>query len=148
MRELEKCRKHGIMIGVSTSRSEKNSMEFIVELNPDVVISSAGALVKFKDTYIYKAEFSAEETRTLIKTAREICGAECEITIDTVDGHYWNYKIDPKQQDKSWGDSLREREKGPDRNNHGTFQNAGLTMIIMKRVENPLPWFRDVIWKY
>lgn len=106
MRELEKCRKHGIMIGVSTSRSEKNSMEFIVELNPDVVISSAGALVKFKDTYIYKAEFSAEETRTLIKTAREICGAECEITIDTVDGHYWNYKIDPKQQDKSWGDSI------------------------------------------
>ena len=38
--------------------------------------------------------------------AREICGGECEITIDTVDGHYWNYKIDPKQQDKSWGDSI------------------------------------------
>lgn len=106
MEELENCRKRGIMIGVSTSRSEKNSMEFIAELNPDVVISSAGALVKFKDTYIYKAEFSAQETRDLIKMAREICGAECEITIDTVDGHYWNYKIDPKQQDKSWGDSI------------------------------------------
>lgn len=106
MQELKNCRKQGIMIGVSTSRSEKNSMEFIAELNPDVVISSAGALVKFKDTYIYKAEFSAEETRDLIKTARNICSAECEIAIDTVDGHYWNYKIDPKQQDKSWGDSI------------------------------------------
>lgn len=106
MQELDDCRKHGIMIGVSTSRSEKNSMEFISELNPDMVISSAGALVKFNDTYIYKAEFSAEETRDLIKIARDICGAECEIAIDTVDGHYWNYKIDPKQQDKSWGDSI------------------------------------------
>ncbi len=106
MQELENCRKHGIMIGVSTSRSEKNSMEFIAELNPDVVISSAGALVKYKDTYIYKAEFTREETKDLIKQAREICGEDCEITIDTVDEHYWNYKVDPKQQDKSWGDSI------------------------------------------
>lgn len=106
MQELDNCRKHGIMIGVSTSRSEKNSMEFIAELNPDVVISSAGALVKYKDAYIYKAEFTREETKDLIKQAREICGEDCEITIDTVDEHYWNYKIDPKQQDKSWGDSI------------------------------------------
>ncbi len=63
-------------------------------------------MVKYKDTYIYKAEFSPEETRELIKMARENCGDECEITIDTVDGHYWNYKVDPKQQDKSWGDSI------------------------------------------
>ena len=106
IQELENCRKYGTMIGVSTSRSEKNSIEFIAELNPDVVISSAGALVKYKDTYIYKAEFTREETKDLIKQAREICGEDCEITIDTVDGHYWNYKIDPKQQDKSWGDSI------------------------------------------
>ena len=33
MQELEKCRNQGIMIGVSTSRSEKNSMEFIAKLN-------------------------------------------------------------------------------------------------------------------
>lgn len=104
--ELENCRSQGIMIGVSTSRSEKNSMEFIAELKPDVVISSAGALVKYKDEYIHKAEFSPEETRNLIQMAREICGDKCEITIDTVDGHYWNYKCDPKQKDKSWGDSI------------------------------------------
>jgi len=106
MQELEKCRGQGIMIGVSTSRSEKNSMEFIAELNPDVVISSAGALVKYRGTYIYKAEFTQAETRNLIQKARKICGEDCEITIDTVEKHYWNYKIDPKQQDKSWGDSI------------------------------------------
>ena len=106
MQELEKCRGQGIMIGVSTSRSEKNSMEFIAELNPDVVISSAGALVKYRGTYIYKAEFTQAETRNWIQKARKICGEDCEITIDTVEKHYWNYKIDPKQQDKSWGDSI------------------------------------------
>ena len=37
---------------------------------------------------------------------REICGADCEITVDTPDSHYWNYKIDPKKQDQSWGDSI------------------------------------------
>ncbi len=61
MLELQKCREQGIMIGVSTSRSEKNSMEFIAELNPDVVISSAGALVKYKEEYIFKAEFTESE---------------------------------------------------------------------------------------
>ncbi len=106
MRELKKCREQGIMVGVSTSRSEKNCMEFIAQLNPDVVISSAGALVKYREEYIYKAEFTKTETRELIQKAREICGEDCEITVDTVNAHYWNYKIDPKQQDKSWGDSI------------------------------------------
>lgn len=106
MLELQKCREQGIMIGVSTSRSEKNSMEFIAELNPDVVISSAGALVKYKEEYIFKAEFTESETMELIQQAREICGKDCEITVDTVDEHYWNYKIDPKQQDRSWGNSI------------------------------------------
>ncbi len=122
MQELIKCRERGIMIGVSTSRSEKNSMEFIAELNPDVVISSAGALVKYRDTYIYKAEFTREETKDLIQKARETCGEDCEITIDTVDEHYWNYKIDPKQQDKSWGDSIYT--------NFRDFEHASLKMCV------------------
>ncbi len=106
MQQIHKCRVRGMLIGVSTSRSEQNSVEFIAELNPDVVISSAGALVKYKDKYIYKAEFTKDETREMIRKAREICGRDCEITIDTVDAHYWNYKIDPKQQDRSWGDTI------------------------------------------
>lgn len=120
--ELEKCKNQGIMIGVSTSRSEKNSLEFISELNPDVVISSAGALVKYKDKYVYKAEFTQTETKDLLKKAREICGKGCEITIDTVDEHYWNYRIDPKQQDKSWGDSVYTDFKD--------FEHASLKMCV------------------
>lgn len=103
---LNKCREKGLMIGVSTSRSEQNSMTFLSELLPDILISSGGALVKRNGDYIYKAEFSQEETNNMIKTARAVCGADCEITIDTLDKHFWNYKIDPKKQDQSWGDSI------------------------------------------
>ncbi len=44
----------------------------------------------------------------MIETTRVICGQDCEITIDTIDAHYWNYKINPKKLDQSWGDSIYE----------------------------------------
>lgn len=103
---LNKCRNKGLLIGVSTSRSEQNSMKFLPLLLPDILISSGGALVKRNKEYIYKAEFSTEETNHMIRTAKEICGADCDITIDTIQNHYWNYKIDPKKQDQSWGNSI------------------------------------------
>ena len=103
---LNACRQKGLLIGVSTSRSEQNSMTFLSQLLPDILISSGGALVKWKGDYIYKAEFSAGDTTDMIHTIREICGTDCEITVDTLENHYWNYKIDPKTQDQSWGDSI------------------------------------------
>ena len=106
LQALQRCRKKGILIGVSTSRGEQNALSFIEELQPNVLIASGGALVKYHGAYIYKAEFSGEETRQMIAAAREICGTDCEITIDTIDSHFWNYKIDPKKQDHSWGDSI------------------------------------------
>lgn len=106
LKALHRCREKGILIGVSTSRGEQNSLSFIAELQPDILIASGGALVKYNGEYIYRAEFSREETRRMISTAREVCGDGCEITIDTLDSHYWNYKIDPKKQDQSWGDSI------------------------------------------
>ncbi len=106
LKTLQETREQGILIGVSTSRSEQNALSFIRELQPDVLIASGGALVKYNGEYIYKAEFSKEETRQMIAAAREVCGMDCEITIDTIDSHYWNYRIDPKKQDQSWGDSI------------------------------------------
>lgn len=103
---LRQCRKKGILIGVSTSRSEQNSMTFLNELMPDILISSGGALVKDGTKYIYKAEFSEIETGNMIAAARCVCGEDCEITIDTLDAHYWNYKTDPQKLDQSWGDSI------------------------------------------
>ena len=42
---LQKYRNAGILIGVSTSRSELNALSFVEELRPDVLIASGGALV-------------------------------------------------------------------------------------------------------
>lgn len=67
------------------------------ELKPDILITSGGALVKKDGEYIYKAAFSVDRTNELIRTARQVCGDGCEIAIDTVDTHFWNYKIDPKK---------------------------------------------------
>lgn len=106
LRTLCECRNRGMLIGVSTSRSEQNALSFIEELHPDVLITSGGALVKYDGEYIYRAELSKEQVRKMIETARAVCGADCEITIDTIDAHYWNYKVDPKKQDQSWGDSI------------------------------------------
>lgn len=104
---LKKCKEKGILTGVSTSRSEKNSMRYIKEVMPDVLIASGGAVVKFRGEYMFTSEFSVEETAEMIRIAREICGKDCEITVDTLDDHFWNYHIDPKQQlDPSWEGSI------------------------------------------
>ena len=103
---LSKCKECGYLIGISTSRGEQNCLGFLREMKPDILISSGGALVRANGTIICSSSFSATETKSFIETARNICGMDCEITVDTLDVHYWNYKINPKEQDKSWGDSI------------------------------------------
>lgn len=106
LKALQLCREKGILIGVSTSRGEQNALAFTEELQPEILIVSGGALVKYCGRYIYRAEFSAEETGKMIALARKVCGADCEITVDTMDAHYWNYKLDPKKENQSWGESI------------------------------------------
>lgn len=103
---VSKCKERGHLIGISTSRGEKNCLKFLKELKPDILISSGGAFVRANGKIICSSTFSAKETNSFIETARNICGANCEITVDTLDAHYWNYKANPKEQDKSWGDSI------------------------------------------
>lgn len=103
---LRICREKGILLGVSTSRSEQNALSLTEKIQPDVLIASGGAVVKYRGEAICKAEFSKEETRRMIALAREVCGEDCEITIDTEEAHYWNYKTDPGELDQSWGESI------------------------------------------
>ena len=74
---LEKCRETGLLIGVSTSRSQQNSLKYIAELAPEIIVSSGGALITYKNKPVYKAEFSVNEVNRIIRTAREICGVDC-----------------------------------------------------------------------
>lgn len=103
---LKKCRDMGYIIGISTSRGEQNCLAFLNEIKPDILISSGGALIKYTNEYICKNLFSAERTKKLIHTIKAVCGNDVEITVDTTDTHYWNYKIDPKKVDVNWGDSI------------------------------------------
>lgn len=106
LKTLSKCREDGYLIGISTSRGEQNCLSFLRDLEPDILISSGGALVQLNGNIIYTSSFSVDETRKFIEAARDICGSDCEITVDSLDAHYWNYKTCPGQQDKSWGDSI------------------------------------------
>ena len=103
---LNKCRAAGILIGISTSRAIHNCMTFLPELTPDLFIASGGAVVQYRGELILTAEFSVEETRAMIDTARKVCGQDCEITVDSLTGHYWNYKVDPNKNDATWGDTI------------------------------------------
>lgn len=103
---LRQCRNQGVLIGIATSRAIHNCMTFLPELSPDLFIASGGAVIQYHGEYVHTAEFSIEETRQMIRTAREICGSGCEITIDTQDAHYWNYKEDPKKTDATWGEAV------------------------------------------
>lgn len=87
---LKKCKKNGYLVAIATSRGEQNCLSFLDELEPDILITSGGALAKKNGEYIYKAFFSVERTNELIRIARKVCGNDCEITIDTIDTHYWN----------------------------------------------------------
>ena len=107
---LQECRKKGMLIGISTSRSGQNVLPFLKEIHPDLLITSGGALASFRDEYIYKAEFSKEETGRMIAAARSVCGMDCEITIDTLDSHYWNYKTDPKESLKMCVEIFEEQK--------------------------------------
>lgn len=103
---LKKCREKGFLIGIATARSERNSEKYISELNPEIVISSGGALVKYKGNYIFKAEIMSDEVSSMIQTARKLCGNDCVITIDTINAHYWNRIFDSQKADSNWGESI------------------------------------------
>ncbi len=103
---LNRCRENGLLIGVATSRSEPNSLAYLKELAPDVLITSGGALVKVAGQCVALAAFSPEETSAMIAAARAVCGGDCQITIDTTQANYWNYKIDPSTRDRGWGESI------------------------------------------
>ncbi len=103
---LEKCKLKGMLIGFSTARGESNILPYIKAVKPDVVISSSGALAKYKNDIIYSCLMSEKETRKIIDTAFKLTDNQCEITIDTFDKHYWNYKaFDPNTLD-DWGDTV------------------------------------------
>lgn len=103
---LEKCRKKGCLIGISTARGESNARRFLSEVKPEVIISSGGALVSCFGEIVRQCVFSAEETEKIIAAAFALTDHSCEITVDTPFAHYWNYKTDPHILSPDWGETV------------------------------------------
>ena len=98
---LEQCRKNGILIGFSTSRGRANIIPFEEKIKPDILICNGGASMICKGKLIYTKTFTLEETRRMLAAAYKVCGADAEITLDTLDSIYWNRKQD-KSTDYDW----------------------------------------------
>ena len=69
---------------VTEEKTKKSKQVKEVEVEKEEVELESEELEEVKE--------SKKETKKLINKAREICGEECEITVDTVNEHYWNYK--------------------------------------------------------
>lgn len=94
---LHQCQQKGMLVGFVTARGETNILNHIERVCPDLVISSGGALVRYRNEILHSCQISQEETRMLIESAKD----QYEITVDTLEGHFWNYKEKPQMSD--WG---------------------------------------------
>lgn len=101
---LEQCKRKGFIVGVSTARGESNAVQYIKRISPDLIISSGGALVRYRDEVLYSCTFDEDETREIIDAGFELTDNKCEITVDTLEAHYWNYKEDPHIMSSDWGE--------------------------------------------
>lgn len=102
LENLNRCRQLGLLIGIATSRGEQNAMGFLRQLQPDAIITSAGALVRCKEEISHINGFSAEETSHVLKTLRTVCSADVPMTVDTVDDYYRNYEVPATDADQTW----------------------------------------------
>lgn len=89
---LEKCRRKGFLLGVATARGETNTLQCVAGIRPELIISSAGALARYRGEIVYRCCLDREETEKIIDIARHMTGGSCEIGVDTVDAYYRNYR--------------------------------------------------------
>lgn len=100
---LHECQKNGILVGFSTSRGYYDVQKVAEAVKPDIIISSGGAFVYYKGNTIFTSMFSAKETKTMMDKALELTNGKAEITIDTVDKHYWNRNVTNTGEFADWG---------------------------------------------
>ena len=91
---LERARRSGTRIAFASARSEKAMLPYIAAVEPDIVISNGGALVRAGKREIFNCQLSAESVRHIIKRCFELSDGECEITIESDHGYFWNYNPD------------------------------------------------------
>ena len=89
---LRNARENGVLIAFSTARSVGAMREYIAAVRPDILISNGGALVERNGEVIFARQLPAESVRHIIRRCLELSAGQCEVTVDTEQGYFWNYK--------------------------------------------------------
>lgn len=84
------CRDKGIMIGIATARSESTCARFAEVIQPDLLISNSGTLVRLNGRIIYQCGFTDSETAAIIGAG---LSENRGITVDCADVTYANRYI-------------------------------------------------------
>ena len=98
---LKRCQEAGILVGFCTARGEYNCQTFIRQIEPDCVISSGGALVRYRGQTVYSSTMTADEASALLSAAERLAPG-CLISADALDRHYRNVCV-PDHVVSSWG---------------------------------------------
>lgn len=98
---LKRCQEAGILVGFCTARGECNCQIFIRQIQPDCVISSGGALVRYRGQTVYSSTMTADEASALLAAAERLAPG-CLIAADALDRHYRNVCV-PDHVVPSWG---------------------------------------------
>ena len=99
---LKRCQEAGVLVGFCTARGEYNCQTFIQQIGPDCVVSSGGALVRYRGQTVYSSTMTADEASALLTTAQRLAPG-CLISADGVDNHYRNVRL-PEHVVRSWGE--------------------------------------------
>ncbi len=102
IKTLKRCQSAGILVGFCTSRGKVNLLDWEKQVAPDVVICNGGASIFHKDNLLHTESFSVEQTQAILAKAYEICGKDCEITLDTLDNIFWNRGKDKSEVYADW----------------------------------------------
>lgn len=87
---LERCRKAGMLTAFCTSRGVLSIEKYVKAIHPDIIICNGGGSIYYKDELIHTSNFTVEQTRTLIAAAYGAIGDTAELTVDTLEGFFWN----------------------------------------------------------
>lgn len=87
---VNRCKKQGILFGAATARSESAAASYLKIINPDIVISSAGAMTRYKGEVISRQMIGKDTTNDVLA---DFLNNEfiSEIMLETKDNYYWNY---------------------------------------------------------
>lgn len=80
LQALDDCRRAGCGIGIATARYAGSAQAYVCQVQPDVLITSCGALAKVQGKTVYQDGFAPGDVQRVFACIRHICGANTEMT--------------------------------------------------------------------